>query len=122
MMRRFLFAGLLVGFAHLAVAAAPRGAIIPPPPPPQAQPQPACVDPRDSAEYVPGVDAHSRVVAPADLPGSTTDVQVSTEVYAEMRTNNPQMPRVGVMANLPSLQARPPCPQSSPRAPAITVH
>jgi hypothetical protein len=119
-MRRFLFAAMICALGNLA-AAAPRSAPIPPPPPPQSQPPlPACVDARDTADYVPGVDAYGRPVAPADLPGSTTEVHVSTEVYVEMRSRNPRMPGVGVTANLPGLQKPPPClkpPQSS-----VTIH
>ena len=109
-MRRFLFTAFLFAAGNLAAGAAPQSTPIPPPPPPQTQPaQPACVDARDSADYVPGVDAYGRPVAPTDLPGSTTDVQISTEVYVEMRSSNPQMRGVGVMANLPGLQKPPPC-------------
>ena len=120
-MRCFLFAALCFAVSNLAAAAAPGSAPIPPPPPPQTQPpQPACVDARDTADYVPGVDAFGRSVAPADLPGSTTDVQISTEVYAEMRSKNPQMRGVGVIANLPGLQKPPPCLQ--PPSPSVVIH
>jgi hypothetical protein len=120
-MRRFLFAALCFAVSNLAAAAAPGSARIPPPPPPQTQPpQPACVDARDTADYVPGVDAYGRSVAPADLPGSTTDVQIGTEVYAEMRSKNPQMRGVGVIANLPGLQKPPPCLQ--PPSPSVVIH
>ncbi|HEY4264963.1 MAG TPA: hypothetical protein VGM72_06565 [Micropepsaceae bacterium] len=119
-MRRFLFAASFLLFADLAMAAAIPSAPIPPPPLPA--PQPACVDTRDSADYVPGVDAYGRSVAPADLPGSTTDVQVGTQVYADVRTANPQLRGAGVVVNLPGLQARPPCPQSAPPKSSVTIH
>src|SRR5215467_11380675 len=86
------------------------------PPPPVQAPLPDCVDARNSPDYVPGVDARGRPVAPADLPG-TADVQVSTEVYAELRSPNPQLRGVGVNANLSGLATRPPC---APKAPPQT--
>jgi hypothetical protein len=106
---------LTVGIAAAAPAVAP----LPPPPPPPAQVPPPvpCVDPRDTAEYVPGVDATGRQVAPADLPGSSTDVQISTQVYAELRSANPQLRGVGVVANLPGLQTPPVCPPKAQSAP-----
>lgn len=98
-----------------AAGAAP--APVPPPPPPPASAatasQPACIDPRDSAEYVPGVDAYGRPVAPADLPGGP-DVQISTEVYPILKSKNPQLNGVGVVANLPGLANRPICPPNPP--------
>jgi hypothetical protein len=122
-MRRFLFAASLLLFADLAMAAATPSTLIPPvPPPPQTQPpQPACADARDSADYVPGVDAYGRKVAPADLPGSTTDVQISTDVYVELRSRNPQLRGAGVVAKLPGLQSLPPCTHSGPPKPSITI-
>jgi hypothetical protein len=117
-MRRFILAASLLLCADLAMAAAIPS---PRPPPPQSQPpQPQCVDARDSADYVPGVGAYGHPVASADLPGSTTDVQVSTEVYVEMRSRNPQMRGVGVTANLPDLQKPPPC--LKPRQSSVTIH
>jgi len=113
-MRRFFFAASLLLLGDLALAAA-----VPDPasPPPQTQPpQPACVDARDSAEYVPGVDAYGRAVAPADLPGSTADVEISSQVFAELRSRNPQLRGAGVVVNLPGIQTRPPCPASLPSA------
>jgi hypothetical protein len=117
-MPRFFLAASLLLFADFALAAALPP---PPPPPPPAQTaQPQCIDARDSADFVPGVDAYGRPVAPADLPGSTTDVQVSTEVYVEMRSKNPRMPGVGVVANLPGLQKPPTC--LKPPSPSIAIH
>lgn len=108
-MRRVLVAALFLAGTRVAAAAAPTP-ISPPPPPLQAQPaQPLCVNARDTADYVPGVDAYGRPVAPADLPGSSADVQIGTQVYVEMRSSNPQVRGVGVMANLPGLQTRPTC-------------
>jgi hypothetical protein len=123
-MRRFLFAASFLLFCDLAMAAAipsaptSRSAPMPPPPPPA---QPACADAHDSADYVPGMDAYGRPVAPADLPGSTTDVQISTQVYADVRTANPQLRGVGVAVNLPGLQPPPPCVQA-PAKPSVTIH
>jgi hypothetical protein len=109
-MRRVLVAALFLASTRLAAVAAPA----PMPPPLRAQPaQPPCVNARDTADYVPGVDAYGRPVAPADLPGSSADVQISTQVYLEMRSSNPQVRGVGVMANLPGLQTRPVCPPSA---------
>jgi hypothetical protein len=79
---------------------------------------PACIDPRDSADYVPGVDAYGRPVAPADLPGSA-DVQISTEVYPILKSKNPQLNGVGMVANLPGLANRPICPPAPPPRGAV---
>ncbi len=114
---------LAVFFVGSGLADAAVPAVIPLPPPPAAQaqpPQPACSE-RNSADYVPGVDAYGRAVAPADLPGSSTDVQVSTQVFAQVRTANPQLKGVGVAVNLPGLQAPPPCPAKA-AASSITIH
>jgi len=117
-----LAAMLFASAAMLSGAAPPIGtAPLPPPPPagppPVARPQP-CVNPRDSAEYVPGVDAYGRPVAPADLPGGA-DVQISTEVYPILKSKNPQLNGVGVVANLPGLANRPICPPSPPPRGAV---
>jgi len=118
-MRRTTMIAAFCLMAGMANAAVPPPMPLPPPPPPQAQlpPPVPCVDPRDTAEYVAGVDANGRQVAPADLPGSSTDVQISTQVYAELRSRNPQLRGAGVMANLPGLQTPPVCPprQSAPK-------
>jgi hypothetical protein len=92
----------------------------PPPPPASTAPaaQPACIEARDSADYVPGVDAYGRPVAPADLPGSA-DVQISTEVYPILNSKNPQLNGVGVVANLPGLANRPICPPAPPPGGAV---
>ena len=111
MQRSFLGASILL-LGTLAAGAAPEPA---PRTPRSPAPDPACVDAKNSADYVPGVDVHGRSVAPADLPGSSTDVQISTEVYAELRSANPQLRGVGVVANLPGLETRPPCPPPAPQ-------
>lgn len=74
---------------------------------PRPQP-PACQEPSLSTDYVPGVDAYGRAVAPADLPG-TADVVISTEVFAELRSRNRQLRGVGVDARLKGLETLPPC-------------
>ena len=111
-MRRMIVVAAFVFAAGAAGAAETAVAPLPPPPPPQAQLPPSvpCVDPRDTADYVPGADSNGRQVAPADLPGSSTDVQISTQMYAELRSANPQLRGVGVVANLPGLQTPPVCP------------
>jgi len=70
---------------------------------------------------VPGVDANGRKVVPADLPGSSADVQISTQVYAEVRSSNPQLRGAGVMVNLPGLQKPPVCPPQ-PQSSAVHIH
>src|SRR5258706_8596533 len=97
-----------------ASAAAP----VPPPVRPPPAVQSPCVNPRDSADYVPGVDAYGRPVAPADLPGGA-DVQISTEVYPILKSTNRQLDGVGVVANLPGLANRPICPPIPPPRGAI---
>ena len=119
-MRTILLAAMLFASSTMLSGAAPSiGAPLPPPagPPPAARPQP-CVNARDSAEYVPGVDAYGRPVAPADLPGGA-DVQISTEVYPILRSRNRQLNGVGVVANLPGLANRPVCPPAPPPGGAI---
>jgi hypothetical protein len=112
----FIRACLLCLAAMPAVAAAqsypPPLPLPPPSSTPVQAPSPDCVDARNSPDYVPGVDARGRPVAPADVPG-TADVQISTEVYAELRSPNPQLRGVGVSANLAGLATRPPCPVKS---------
>jgi hypothetical protein len=86
--------------------------------PPPAQP--TCIDSRNSPDYVPGVDASGKPVAPADIPGQG-NVEVSTQVYAEVRTKNPQVPSVGVVVNLDGLKQLPPCPPP-PKRPIVHEH
>jgi hypothetical protein len=105
---------ILVALPAIATAQPfPSPSTPPPAPPVQALP-PDCVDARNSPDYVPGVDARGHPVAPADVPG-TTDVQISTEVYAELRSPNPQLRGVGVNANLAGLATRPLCPPKAPQ-------
>lgn len=113
-----LVAILLANLAHAAplgapVAPRPRPPAVPAAPTTQSAVSPC--NPQASADYVPGVNAKGRPVAPADLP-SSTDVQISTEVYAETHTANPNVPSVGVIVNLPGLAA----PACAP-APTTTV-
>ena len=112
--RTILLAAMLFASGVMLSGAAPPIGVAPlPPPPPLAGPPPAaipaCIDPRESEEYVPGVDAYGRPVPPADLPGGA-DVQISTEVYPILKSKNPQLNGVGIVANLPGLANRPICP------------
>lgn len=61
-------------------------------------------DLKASPDYVPGVDAKGREVAPADLP-SNQQVVIDTQVYVETRPRNRRLPRTGVIVNLPGLGA-----------------
>jgi hypothetical protein len=88
-----------------------------PPPPVKAVPKPPACNPQASADYVPGVDAKGRPVAPADLPGGP-DVIVSTEVYPEIRSRNPQVPRTGLSVQIEGLGAPPRCVPAPPPVPA----
>ena len=106
-MRSSLVTAILLAFG--AIAAAPEPPAKPAPP---AASAPACISPpspRDSADYTPGTDVRGRPVPPADLPGSG-GVQIRTEVYPVLKSRNPQLNGVGVVANLPSLANRPLCP------------
>jgi hypothetical protein len=105
----FVAAALMTANLPAAAASAPKA-----PPTDKVTAKPACAS--DSAEYVPGVDAYGRPVAPADLPGGA-DVQISTEIYAELRSKNPQLRGAGVDVNLPGLETRPPCPPQAAATP-----
>src|SRR5258706_16091602 len=105
-MRSKLFVTIL--FFPVAISAM-AASISPPPAKPAPATVPACINPRDTADYVPGVDAYGRPVAPADLPGGP-DVQISTEVYPILKSKNPQLDGVGVVANLPGLANKAICP------------
>ena len=95
-------------YAVLAIAIAiPAAALAQPAPP---HPPQGCVDIHQSPDYVPGVDAYGRPVAPADVP-SGGDLNISTHIFAEVRTKNPQVPRVGVEVDARALQPKPPCPE-----------
>jgi hypothetical protein len=89
-------------------AGAGQAANTPPPPPVKHPPNPPACNPQASADYVPGVDVKGRPVAPADLPGGP-DVIVSTEVYPEIRSRNPQVPRTGLSVQIEGLGAPPRC-------------
>ena len=84
-------------------------------PSPQPPPPAACRDPQYSTDYVPGVDAYGRPVAPADVPGAV-DVEISTEVYARLQSRNRQLRDVGVDVRLKGLETLPPCLPSPPPA------
>ena len=103
---------LLVVAASICAEAAPA--------PPSAPVTPTCIDPKHSPDYTPGVDARGKPVAPADLPAQG-NVEVSTQVFAEVRTGNPQVPRVGVEVNLNALKQLPPCPPA-PKKPIVHEH
>jgi|SRR6516165_1164544 hypothetical protein len=90
------------------------------PAPPSAPAVPTCIDPKHSPDYIPSVDARGKPVTPADVP-SEGNVEVSTEVFAEVRTRNPQVPRVGVGVNLNALRQLPPCPPP-PKKPIVHEH
>jgi hypothetical protein len=105
----FVAAALMTANLPAAAASAPKA-----PPTDKVTAKPACAS--DSAEYVPGVDAYGRPVAPADLPGGA-DVQISTEIYAELRSKNPQLRGAGMDVNLPGLETRPPCPPQAAATP-----
>src|SRR5512146_3045460 len=80
-----------------------------------AQPAPSrppapndCVDLHEAPDYVPGVDVQGRAVAPADLP-SDSNLAVNTDVFAEVRTANRQLPSIGVEVDASGLNPKPPC-------------
>lgn len=103
---------LFVLAASVAAQAAPA--------PEGAPAAPTCVDPKHSPDYTPGVDARGKPVTPADVP-TQGNVEVSTHVFAEVRTGNPQVPRVGVEVNLDALKQLPPCPPA-PKKPIVHEH
>jgi hypothetical protein len=82
--------------------------------PPQAYPAQPCTDPATSADYVPGVDAYGRAVAPADVPGSST-IDVNSTVHAQIRTHNRAVPFVGVDVALNALTPPHACPAAPPK-------
>ena len=76
-----------------------------------AKPQevaPLLCDTRNSADYLPGVDTRGRAVAEADLP-SDTNVVISTEVYPELRSQNPQLRGTGLAVRIDGLGEPPRC-------------
>jgi hypothetical protein len=100
-------AGLALAAALIGVAA--EAAVPPPPKPPQSQPLPAQCDPKNSADYVPGLDVHGKAVAPADLPSNAPDVVISTRVYPTVPSQNPRQPGSSVAVQLNGLGAVPHC-------------
>ena len=84
-------------------------AAAPPKPPRKAvsDSPPTCVP--NGPDYVPGVDAYGRPVKPADVP-SDTQVVVSTEVYPEIRSKNPQLQGTGLRVRIDGLGQPPKCP------------
>ena len=66
--------------------------------------QPIECDLRASPDYVAGIDARGREVVPADLP-SGRQVDIGTEVFVETAARNRELPRTGVLVNLPGLGA-----------------
>ncbi len=98
-MKHFILCAILMA-AGLPALAADGKKPLPPPP--------ACVDPTTSTDYVPGVDAYGRPVASADVPG-TADVEISTDIYAELRSQNRQLRRAGVDVRLKGLENLPLC-------------
>jgi hypothetical protein len=94
-------------FAWFAAAPAMAWAQPAPAPPP---PSPACVDIAHSPDYVPGVDASARKVAPADLP-SNGDLNVNPYLYVVVPTGKAQAPNAGVTVDASAiLRPKPPCP------------
>jgi len=78
---------------------------LPPPPNSNPPPRPAIeCDLKASPDYVEGIDARGREVAPADVPAGQ-EVEIDTEVFAEVRSKNPQLRGAGVVVNLPGLGA-----------------
>ena len=75
---------------------------------PRPAPPSLCRDPQTATDYVPGVDAYGRPVAQADVPG-TADVEIGTDIYAELRSQNRQLRRAGVDVRLKGLENLPLC-------------
>ena len=113
-----LLPGAVASFVLFGVLAAGAASAPAPAPVPAPKPPSDCVSAKDSADYVAGVDVKGRPVAPADLPGGA-GVQIGTEIYAELRSANPKLRGAGVVANLPGLETKPPCP---PHPSARTQH
>jgi hypothetical protein len=108
-MRFILLAAILLASGAIAGEAPPSA---PPAKPAPAAPPP-CINARDTADYVPGADVYGRPVAPADLPG-TAQVQISPEVYPILKSRNPQLNGVGVVATLPGPANQAICPAGRP--------
>lgn len=65
-------------------------------------------DTKDSPDYVPGIDAYGRPVAPADVP-SGTDVVVSNEVYPELKSKGQMLRGTGLAVRIEGLGQPPEC-------------
>ena len=78
--------------------------------PSPARGAPTCVDISQSPDYIPGIDATGRKVAPADLP-SEGDLNVNPDLYVGVPTGSSQSPNVGVEVDASAaLAPKTPCP------------
>ncbi len=100
-----VIAALLCGVAVRAAAPAK-------PPVKAQQSLPLPCDTKDSPSYVPGVDANGRPVTPADAP-TDTHVVISTEIYPELKSTNPQLRGTGLAVRIDGLGQPPRCPPLS---------
>ena len=66
-----------------------------------------------SPDYVAGVDARGHPVVPADVP-SEPNVVISTEVYPELKSRDPQLRGTGLSVRIEGLGEAPPCPMPMP--------
>ena len=96
-----------VAAAFLCIATAQAAAPPKTPARPQSLPSQRCE--RQSPDYVAGVDVRGRPVVPADVPNET-NVVISTEVYPELRSRNPQLNGTGLAVRIEGLGERPQCP------------
>ena len=121
-MQRYIFAAAIVSVVAVACAFAqedspaphsgpPAQLTLPPGfdepddlPPPEDEPPPIQCDLKASPDYVPGVDAKGRAVAPADV-STGQQVVIDTNVYVETRSRDPRLRGTGVVVNLPDLGA-----------------
>jgi hypothetical protein len=99
------------GFAHAAEPTrnpGPAQLTLPPdsalPVDPQLEQRPIPCDLRASPDYVAGIDAGGREVAPADVP-SGQGVEINTEMFVEVRPQDRRLRGTGVIVNLPGLGA-----------------
>ena len=117
-MRRFTHvatvAALLAGaciVVHAAEPTPPSVRVQPPPPPNAAPPSvrppedpPIPCDLRASPDYVAGIDARGKTVAPADVP-SGQGVGINSEMFVDIRPQDRRLRGTGVIVNLPGLGA-----------------